>query len=56
MSLQTLLSGEYDENNAILSINAGAGGLDAQDWADMLFRMFNRWAAHNALPLKFSIY
>lgn len=46
MSLQTLLCGEYDSNNAILSINAGAGGLDAQDWADMLFRMFNRWAAH----------
>ncbi len=45
MSLQTLLSGEYDANNAILSINAGAGGLDAQDWADMLFRMYNRYTA-----------
>ncbi len=52
MSLQTLLSGEYDENNAILSINAGAGGLDAQDWADMLFRMFNRWAAHNGFAVE----
>jgi len=46
MSLQTLLCGEYDASNAILSINAGAGGLDAQDWAEMLFRMFSRWAAH----------
>lgn len=52
MSLQTLLSGEYDENNAILSINAGAGGLDAQDWAEMLFRMFNRWAAHSGFVVE----
>ena len=38
-----LLSDEYDENNAILSIHAGAGGTEAQDWADMLFRMYSRW-------------
>ncbi len=38
-----LLSDEYDENNAILSIHAGAGGTEAQDWADMLYRMYTRW-------------
>ena len=42
--LQKLLSGEYDENDAILSVIAGAGGTDAQDWAQMLLRMFTRWA------------
>ncbi len=38
-----LLSGEYDKNNAIISIHAGAGGTEAQDWADMLLRMYTRW-------------
>lgn len=38
-----LLSGEFDKNNAIISIHAGAGGTEAQDWADMLYRMYTRW-------------
>ena len=42
--LQKMLSGEYDEADAFLSINAGAGGTDAQDWASMLLRMYTRWA------------
>lgn len=42
--IQQMLSGEYDDANAILSVNAGAGGTDAQDWAEMLLRMYMRWA------------
>ncbi len=41
--LQQLLSGPYDEGGAVLTINAGAGGTDAQDWAEMLLRMYTRW-------------
>ena len=44
LELQTALSGEYDKGNAILSINAGAGGTESQDWAQMLLRMYARWA------------
>ena len=43
MKLRTQLNGEYDKNNAYISINAGAGGLEATDWADMLFRMYKRY-------------
>ena len=42
--LNTLLSGEFDKNNAIISIHSGAGGLEAQDWAEMLLRLYRRWA------------
>ena len=42
--LSTLLNGEYDGSNAILTFHAGAGGTEAQDWAEMLYRMYNRWA------------
>ncbi len=43
MRLSTLLTGEYDSRNAILTFHAGSGGTEAQDWAEMLFRMYNRW-------------
>jgi peptide chain release factor 2 len=43
MELRLMLTGEFDENNAILNIHAGAGGIDAQDWAGMLMRMYLRW-------------
>lgn len=44
LELQTLLSGEHDARNALLSVHAGAGGVEAQDWAQMLLRMYLRWA------------
>lgn len=50
--LSTLLSGEYDKNNAILSIHSGAGGLEAQDWAEMLLRMYRRWADSKAFSVE----
>lgn len=43
LKIETLLSGEYDKNNAIISIHAGSGGLEATDWAGMLMRMYTRW-------------
>ena len=45
--VQLMLSGEYDEADAILTINAGAGGTDAQDWASLLLRMYTRWAENH---------
>ncbi|WP_320673611.1 peptide chain release factor 2 [Prochlorococcus sp. MIT 1341] len=49
--LERLLSGPYDQEGAILSINAGAGGTDAQDWAQMLLRMYTRWAEDHAMKV-----
>ncbi len=49
--LQTLLSGKYDQNNAILTIHPGAGGTESQDWAEMLYRMYTRWANKNSYQI-----
>ena len=50
--LSTLLTGEYDANNAILTLHAGAGGTEAQDWAEMLYRMYTRWAERRGFKHK----
>ena len=50
--LQTLLTGEYDASNAILAFHAGAGGTEAQDWAQMLYRMYTRWAERHGFSYK----
>ncbi len=50
--LSTLLTGEYDSNNAILTFHAGAGGTEAQDWAQMLYRMYTRWAERHDFKYK----
>lgn len=50
--IETLLSGEYDKNNAILTIHAGAGGTEACDWAQMLLRMYTRWAEGRGFRLE----
>jgi peptide chain release factor 2 len=51
LSLKLMLDGEDDERNAIVSINAGAGGTEAQDWAEMLFRMYARWVERKGYKL-----
>ena len=50
--LSTLLTGEYDANNAILTFHAGAGGTEAQDWTSMLYRMYNMWADRHGYKVK----
>lgn len=52
LELQTLLSGKYDSNNAIITIHPGAGGTESQDWAEMLYRMYTRWATKNEYEVK----
>ena len=50
--VETLFSGKYDNNNAIVTIHPGAGGTESQDWAEMLYRMYTRWAIKNEYEVK----
>ena len=50
--IQTLLSGKYDKNNAIITLHPGAGGTESQDWVEMLYRMYSRWANKNGYTIK----
>nr|WP_186841699.1 peptide chain release factor 2 [Acetobacterium fimetarium] len=50
--IETLLSGEYDSNNAIISLHPGAGGTESQDWTEMLLRMYTRWAEKKGYKVK----
>jgi peptide chain release factor 2 len=52
IELETLLGGEYDQGNAIISLHPGAGGLESQDWAEMLLRMYSRWAERKGFVLE----
>ena len=52
LRIKTLLKGEYDQNNAIMHIHAGSGGTDAQDWAEILLRMYTRWAERKGYKIK----
>lgn len=52
LKVRTLLDGEYDKNGAVVSIHAGTGGTDAQDWAEMLYRMYTRWASDHDYKLE----
>lgn len=52
LEISTLLSGKYDKNNAIVTIHPGAGGTEAQDWAEMLYRMYIRWAESNSFKVE----
>ena len=52
LEIQTLLSGKYDKNNAILTLHPGAGGTESQDWAEMLYRMYSKWSTSNGYIVK----
>ena len=52
LRISTLLSGEYDKNNAILKLNAGAGGTESCDWCGMLYRMYTRWAERKGFTIE----
>ena len=52
LEIKTMLSGKYDTNNAIVTIHPGAGGTESQDWAEMLYRMYSRWANKNGYQIK----
>ena len=52
LEIQTLFSGKYDSNNAIITLHPGAGGTESQDWAEMLYRMYSRWANKNGFSIK----
>ena len=52
LEIETLFSGKYDANNAIITLHPGAGGTESQDWAEMLYRMYGRWATSNGFTLK----
>lgn len=52
LKLETLLTGKYDRNNAILTLHAGAGGTEAQDWVQMLLRMYTRWSEQKGYTVK----
>jgi len=52
LELETMLSGKFDKNNAIITIHPGAGGTESQDWAEMLYRMYTRWAEKNEYTVK----
>ena len=50
--IETLLTGKFDKNNAIITLHPGAGGTESQDWAEMLYRMYSRWANKNGYSIK----
>ena len=52
LEIQTLFSGKYDSNNAIITLHPGAGGTESQDWAQMLYRMYSKWASSNNFSVK----